>query len=454
MPSRTATSGSYIFPVVKVRFYSKQPMKIFVVLLAVVSVSAQNTSVPVPPTSAPIATSAPVPPPTNPPNPGFPSCLVCGEGYVVKNRDANITFPGQPVVTCASFEQAGLDGFIDPAQCNALLDTTVGQCGCTEVVNAFPYCNICGAGYNVTNPFNKISFPGYPDLTCRAFADLGKRGFIEPALCPAVLDIVVGTCGCSEIPSPGLPTCDVCGEINDVVNGDAIITLPDLEPVTCTQYSNFGLNGFIPAEACNSTFTTEACGCKEIRGTEPVCSVCGEGYAVTKGDVILNFPGQEPITCSKFQTAGLRGLIPAAECTAVLDFVVGNCGCFEVTQAPVTPAPTAAPTTAPPTAAPTTARPTAAPTTPPTAPPTPAPTPAPTEAPVAETDAPVAAPVVAPVAPVPAPTRAPTRPPTKKPPTRKPTAKPPTRKPTVMAPTRRPTRRPTRAAKKGKGMRN
>jgi hypothetical protein len=418
-------------------------MKIFVALLAVGSVFAQNTTVPVPsPTFAPNATAAPVPPPTAPPNPGFPTCLVCGDGYVVKNRDSNITLPGQPVITCAAFEQAGLDGFIDPTNCNALLDTTVEQCQCSEVVNAYPYCNICGTGYNVTNPFNKISFPGYPDLTCRAFADLGKRGFIEPTLCPAVLDIVVGTCGCSEIPSPGFPSCDVCGEINDVVNGSAIITFPDQEPLTCAQYVSFGLTGFIPAAACNTTFTTEACGCQEVKGTEPVCNICGEGYAVRKGEVILTFPEQAPITCSAFQTAGLRGLIPADQCGAVLDFVVENCGCFEVTQAPITPAPTPEPTTAPPTPEPTTAPPTSAPT---TARPTAAPTPAPTEEPVVETDAPVA--------PVPAPTKAPsTKPPTKKP-TTKPSTKPPTKRPT--GPTRRPTKRPTRAGtmpkKKGKG---
>lgn len=425
-------------------------MKTFFALLAVVSVGAQNTTAPVPsPTFAPNTTAAPVPPPTNPPNPGFPTCNVCGDGYVVTNRDNNVTVPGQPVVTCAAFEQAGLDGFIDPASCDAVLVIAVEQCQCTEVVNPYPYCNICGAGYEVTNPFTKIAFPGYPELTCRAFADLGKRGFIDPILCPAILDIVVGTCGCSEIPSPGFPLCDVCGEGLAVVNASAIVAFPNQEPLTCSQYSDFGLNGFINVTDCNATATTEACGCKEVTGTEPVCKICGEGYVVRNEDAILTFPDQAPISCRKFQSAGLRGLIPAAACGAVLDTVVGNCGCLEVTEAPITPPPTVAPTTAAPTEAPTTAAPTAAPT---TSKPTAAPTTPPTNAPVAATDAPVAAtdaPVAdtdAPVAPTPKPSKPPTKPPTR-PPVR------PTRAPTIRTPTRRPTRVATMAAKKkGKRM--
>ena len=163
------------------------------------------------------------------------------------------------------------------------------------------------------------------------------------------------------------------------------------------------------------------------------CAVCGAGLCISKPDVVVTIPGQDPQVCKDIQQAGLDANEQLVPFCALLPGIVVNCGCDAVgiVGTPATPAPTPivvvtpAPVAAiPDTEAPISAAPVEA------APVTAAPV---TDAPM-ETDSP---------------TLSPTFPPTPAP-TPKPTIKNPTKKPTKK-PTRKPTRKPTtkKAAKKG-----
>jgi hypothetical protein len=67
--------------------------------------------------------------PTNPPNPGNPVCFICGTGKAITNPDGVVVFPGQPELSCAQVESAGLNGFIEVGQCPFVV-TFLDECFC------------------------------------------------------------------------------------------------------------------------------------------------------------------------------------------------------------------------------------------------------------------------------------------------------------------------------------
>lgn len=75
--------------------------------------------------------------PTNPPNPGFPPCEVCGEGNAIGNPSGEVSIPSQPLFTCATVAEAGLLGFIDPDICPFMI-TFLGNCDCSNQAPVTP----------------------------------------------------------------------------------------------------------------------------------------------------------------------------------------------------------------------------------------------------------------------------------------------------------------------------
>jgi hypothetical protein len=67
--------------------------------------------------------------------------------------DATVTI-GEESGTCVALDQAGIDGFIEPAICAQLPPIVSVPCGCTT---AFPPCNVCGEGSTLTLPYVAIS---------------------------------------------------------------------------------------------------------------------------------------------------------------------------------------------------------------------------------------------------------------------------------------------------------
>ncbi|KAI2498271.1 RING-like zinc finger [Fragilaria crotonensis] len=66
------------------------------------------------------------------------------------------------------------------------------------------------------------------------------------------------------------------------------------------------------------------------------CSVCGDGYHVGSPSAIpkVRFPEQvgNQYTCSDLEFAGLEGLIPSEECSALSSLIFETCDCQENTE--------------------------------------------------------------------------------------------------------------------------
>lgn len=98
----------------------------FVALLSCGAVAAQSPTV------------SPIP---QPPFPGFEECSICGEGNTVSYLHRALVFPGFPELTCQALQEAGLDGFIDPAFCVGMRGMIEGPCRCVpgSPISATPY---------------------------------------------------------------------------------------------------------------------------------------------------------------------------------------------------------------------------------------------------------------------------------------------------------------------------
>jgi hypothetical protein len=152
--------------------------------------------------------------------------------------------------------------------------------------------------------------------------------------------------------------CNICGDGNMVTLPDAIVSIPDVDDMSCANYeaSASGLD----ADMCDALlqFTSAVCGCTSMSGenttateapggTEPyICYVCGEGMMVTLPDSILSIPTQPDRSCADYEYGGLSGQIPESQCPFLLAFTV-SCGCAPGDASPVPLAPPAEESEAP-----------------------------------------------------------------------------------------------------------
>lgn len=60
-------------------------------------------------------------------------CNVCGEGLMVTAPEAIFVYPGQPALTCAGVETAGLTGLIPEEQCPHIANL-ISVCECAPVI--------------------------------------------------------------------------------------------------------------------------------------------------------------------------------------------------------------------------------------------------------------------------------------------------------------------------------
>lgn len=144
-------------------------------------------------------------------NPGHPPCEVCGENKRITNPDRGVSFPGQPLFTCAEVEEAGIEGFVNATYCPSV-SVFLNECGCevrptpSQPPNpGFEPCEVCGEGMAITNPFGSVIIPGQPIFTCAEVAEAGLIGFLDPDICPALRG-ALDECDCAPAtPSPSPP---------------------------------------------------------------------------------------------------------------------------------------------------------------------------------------------------------------------------------------------------------
>eukprot|EP00541_Cyclophora_tenuis_P005594 CAMPEP_0116554488 /NCGR_PEP_ID=MMETSP0397-20121206/7620_1 /TAXON_ID=216820 /ORGANISM="Cyclophora tenuis, Strain ECT3854" /LENGTH=470 /DNA_ID=CAMNT_0004079655 /DNA_START=716 /DNA_END=2124 /DNA_ORIENTATION=- len=155
-------------------------------------------------------------------------------------------------------------------------------------------------------------------------------------------------------PSPGFPTCNVCGVDGERVTApDVELSLPtEDEPTPCGILETAGDRGFLDNIACLVVQTlTGPCECEIPPATDspsaapsatpsaapvdPVptapdaCFVCGSSISrVSLPDTVLEFPDQPDTTCGQLEQDGLRGLIPVGvQCVVASLTVQADCAC-------------------------------------------------------------------------------------------------------------------------------
>ena len=334
-------------------------------------------------------TQSPVSQPV-PPSPGFPLCNVCGANDSrITLPDTVLTIPGQDPVSCSTLQQAGDLGFIDEASCPVVV-AFASPCGCTiqtptsaPILGAprapvmqpippspgFPSCNVCGAdGARIAIPTAVVTLPEQGPVSCGDLQRAGDLGFIQADAC-VLLPPFAAPCGCSVDtptsspilgsppvpPSPGFPSCNVCGaEGSEITEPDAIVDIPDQDPITCSEFQRAGNLGFIDRQICSllSPFAS-SCGCTVVPTAAPnpavapvppspnfpACNVCGpRNLRITVPDAGVALPGQEPVSCADFQLAGDLGFIDSGICPFLPPFAF-QCGC----SPPATESPSIAP---------------------------------------------------------------------------------------------------------------
>jgi hypothetical protein len=161
----------------------------------------------------------------------FPECEVCGAGLVISNPDVIVNTPVDGTTpTCAQIQKAGLIGQVDPTICPLLINL-LGECGCmsltaevaTEAIDdpateAFPECEVCGAGLVISNPDVIVNNPlDGSTPTCAQIQEAGLIGLLDPNLCPLVINLL-GGCGCMKLPAE--VATEVATEVTDDRDSD------------------------------------------------------------------------------------------------------------------------------------------------------------------------------------------------------------------------------------------
>jgi len=143
-----------------------------------------------------------------PPSPGYPFCSVCGPGLAITLPGVMVNIPTKNPTTCASLQNAGELGFIEPQFC-PLLTGAASPCGCAPIVPSSS-CDVCtGKVATVSNSHNStnnnttmmtntdqiIVVPGEGNVTCGDIKARGDQGLIDPQNCSS-LPTLVAPCGC------------------------------------------------------------------------------------------------------------------------------------------------------------------------------------------------------------------------------------------------------------------
>lgn len=236
-------------------------------------------------------------------------------------------------------------------QCEGVQFAAQLNCRC-HPTDGWPACSICGDDQVPGSPDAELLPPGVGQelITCREFQEMADAGGgFSPTECEVAQFSASGTCRCQ--PTEGFPACNICGDNDEVIGApDAEIVPPfgSVDVITCAEYQEVAdKDGYSPTECGVAQATVNlTCRCRPADGW-PSCNICGEGGVIVDEDAVLNFPGQDPITCGDLQTeADSEGGISPRECDAAQFAAPGFCGCSGGTD-PTTPAPTDAMTAAP-----------------------------------------------------------------------------------------------------------
>ena len=158
-------------------------------------------------------------------------------------------------------------------------------------------CSICGEGYLVTRPDDKAPVPGEP--TCGILQFSAESGDFTPAQCAELLTKELSdACGCEE---------DVAYEMSAATSGQGTNTPP------MAQQENIG-QAKVP------------------------CSICEDGFMVTKPNVAGIDPDDLVITCGEIESAANEAEFTRDECAALkaMDSLSVECRCADIHEGGMT----------------------------------------------------------------------------------------------------------------------
>ncbi len=321
------------------------------------------------------------------------ACSICSKGFAVTNPDANID-PDQPSLTCGQVQEAAEDGKLTADECDELMHNfrIFTTCGCEmdpfdkwmrdkdppptdeDVPPAKTVtCSICGQGFAVTNPDANGIDPDEPSLTCGELQEAAEGGIFTVYECDELMANfrLFAACDCqqdpfynksddpldelrdNDLPAPPSKACSICGNGYVVSEPDANGIDPDEPSLTCGQLQEAAEDGNFSEDECDELtsdfrlFTT--CGCvvdplnEMIADTDPppdehvplskpvaACSICGNGYVVSKPDADGIDPDDPSLTCGQVQEAAEDGKFSESECDELTnDFrIFATCGCL------------------------------------------------------------------------------------------------------------------------------
>jgi hypothetical protein len=73
-----------------------------------------------------------VTPVSSPPNPGYPACILCGEGRSIRFPERTVSFPSQPEISCQALQDAAMDGYVPAAICPEMPKLIGDACACDD----------------------------------------------------------------------------------------------------------------------------------------------------------------------------------------------------------------------------------------------------------------------------------------------------------------------------------
>ena len=243
------------------------------------------------------------------PSSGTVACSICGEGYAVSNPDTNGIDPDDLSITCGEVQDAAEAGDFTAEECTELMGNTdiFDACGCVadpvyedskkerpgngparahSPTSGTVVCSICGDGYVVSNTDSAGIDPTDASITCGEMQKAAKEGTYSAEECAELVndDAIFFICGCAR---------DPLDEDGEIELGDS--PLPDGTPSS------------------------------EVSS----CSICGEGYVVTKPNANGIYPEDSSKTCGHVQKEAEGGMLTSVECAKLMKDVdvFKRCGC-------------------------------------------------------------------------------------------------------------------------------
>ena len=245
-----------------------------------------------------------------------PPCHVCGPGFRVRNKEVDITFPGQSKTTkCGDLEDKGLRGAISESFCSIIPPLVASACSCVSGVAA-PNPNPAVASSVIFAPLATLPHIGAPPKEAATPAPTPN-----PAIASHVTFAPLAT-----LPRIGNPP-------QKAATSAPVTSSPITEsPVTSSPITPAPISSAPVTEAPISV--AEKATPTNIGGlTNPICVVCGENKHVTQEEALVYFPGDDggSVSCGILEIAGARGDLDASICPLLPQLIGEPCGCVERT---------------------------------------------------------------------------------------------------------------------------